>query len=194
MTADVERLTERLASAPAVFRAPLGAGGPDLAAVVADLLRDRAATPAAPTVAARFRTDGASPTRLRHLQLVLLATWLLHDEAFAGAAPEALAALLDERLAGLAAAVVPRKFVDDTERREELARTCLAAVGRTPAGETAAIAEDRLSTLDSVRRRELLREARARETERARRQKELDALRAQEEEERRQAARTTHED
>lgn len=198
VTPDVERLTERLAHAPAVFLAPLGAGGPQLAAVVADLFRDRAGRPPTAGVAARFRTDGVSPARLRHLQLVLLATWLLHDDAFAGVTSDALEALLDDRLRALAAAVMPRKFVDDTERREELARTCLAAFGRTPAGETPAVAEDRLATLDSVRRRELLREARARETareaERARRQKELEALRAKEEEEARQAARTTHED
>ncbi|HVV86220.1 MAG TPA: hypothetical protein VHE35_24360 [Kofleriaceae bacterium] len=198
--ADVVRLTERLARAPAVFLAPLaaGPGGTDLAAVIADLFRDRAARPPAAGVAARFRTDGATPARLRHLQLVLLATWLLADDAFGDVAPDALAALLDERLAALAAVVMPRKFLDDAERREELARTCLAALGRTPAGETATVAEDRLAALDSIRRRDLLREARAREAareaERARRQKELDALRAQEEEERRQAARTTHED
>lgn len=197
MTADVERLTERLARAPAVFASPLAEGGVRLGAVVADLFRDRAVRPP-DGIAARFATDGASPARRRHLQLVLLASWLLHDEAFADVAPDALLALLEERLAALAEAVVPRKFVEDGERREELARTCLAALGRAPAGESAAAAEDRLAALDSVRRRTLLREARARETareaERVRRQKELEALRAQEEEERRQAARTTHED
>ena len=197
MTPDVERLTDRLARVPAVFVAPLGARGPDLVAVIADLCRDRAGRAPAADVVRRFRPDGASQARLRHLQLVLLASWLLHDEAFANATPDALLALLGDRLAALAEAVMPRKFVDDAERREELARTCLAALGRTPAGETAQVAEDRLAALDSVRRRALLKEARAREAAREaerKRQQELERLRAQEEEERRQAARTTHED
>ena len=140
----------------------------------------------------------ATPARARHLQLVLFTTWLLHDPAFSGAEHDALLALLQKRLASLANAVVPRRFFEDDERREELVRTCLAALGKLPQGETAAFAEDRLAALDSVRRRALLREAKkqedAREAERERRREELEVLRAQEEEERRKAARTTHED
>lgn len=195
MTASVERLTDRLAHAPQVFRDRRAV---QLDAVIADLGRERATRPLAPAEVARFRDDGATGARARHLELVLLAAWLLHDPAFAGVATEALVALLDARLAALAGVVVPRLFVEDAERREELVRTCLAALTRLPDGETAAAAEDRLATLDSVRRKALLREAQAREgareAERQRRKAELERLRQQEEEERRQAARTTHED
>jgi hypothetical protein len=198
VTPQVERLTRRLASAPPVFLAPLGTQPIAIAAVVADLFRDRATRRLTPAEVAKVLPAGASAARLRHLQLVLLATWLLHDEAFSGSTADALLALLEERLAALAAAVVPRKFVEDAERREELVRTCLAALAVIPEGESPTFAEDRLAALDSVRRKELLREAKEREglreAERARRRKELELLRAQEEEERRQAARSTHED
>ena len=191
MTASVERLTDRLARAPLVFRDRRAV---QLDAVVADLFRDRATRRLTADAVARFRA--AAPAR--HLELVLIASWLLHDDAFDGAPAEALLALLDGRLAALAAVVVPRLFVEDAERREELVRTCLAALAMLPDGETAAAAEDRLAVLDSVRRKALLQEARVREglreAERQRRKAELERLRQQEEEERRQAARTTHED
>lgn len=191
MTASVERLTDRLARAPLVFRDRRAV---QLDAVVADLFRDRATRRLTADELARFRA--AAPAR--HLELVLIASWLLHDDAFAGAPAEALLALLDGRLAALAAVVVPRLFVEDAERREELVRTCLAALAMLPDGEAAAAAEDRLAVLDSVRRKALLQEARTREglreAERQRRKAELERLRQQEEEERRQAARTTHED
>lgn len=191
MTASVERLTDRLARAPLVFRDRRAV---QLDAVVADLFRDRATRRLTADEVARFRA--AAPAR--HLELVLIASWLLHDDAFDGAPAEALLALLDGRLAALAAVVVPRLFVEDAERREELVRTCLAALAMLPDGETAAAAEDRLAVLDSVRRKALLQEARVREglreAERQRRKAELERLRQQEEEERRQAARTTHED
>lgn len=199
MSASVERLTSRLASTPPVFRGR--AAGEDavrIDAVVADLVRDRGTRRLEPAEVARFAAGDAAPARSRHLELVLIASWLLHDPAFAGAPTDALLALLDTRLAALARLVVPRLFVEDAERREELVRTCLAALDRLPEGETPVQAEDRLAVLDSVRRTALLREARAREdareAERQKRKDELERLRLQEEEAQRQAARTTHED
>ncbi len=199
MTASVERLTDRLANTPIAFRGR--ASGPDAVrvdAVVADLFRDRATHGLDPEQVARFVAGDAAPARLRHLELVLVASWVLHDAAFDGVAAEAMFILLDARLAELASLVVPRLFVDDAERREELVRTCLAALDRLPDGETREQAEDRLTVLDSVKRKALLRDAREREqlreAERQKRKAELERLRLQEEEEQRQAARTTHEE
>lgn len=195
MTANVERLTSRLASTPIVFRKRESVR---VDAVVADLFRDRATRPLEPGEVARFALADTSATRLRHLDLVLVACWLLHDAAFAGTSAEPLLVLLEARLAELASHVMPRLFVEDAERREELVRACLAALDRLPEGETKAQAEDRLAVLDSVRRKALLRDARAREdareAERQKRKAELERLRQQEEEAARQAARTTHED
>jgi hypothetical protein len=195
MSANVERLTNRLANTPVVFR---GRDAVRIDAVVADLFRDRATRPLEPDEVARFAAGDTSAARLRYLELVLVASWLLHDAAFAGAPADALRTLLETRLAALASVVMPRMFVEDAERREELVRTCLAALDRLPEGETKAQAEDRLAVLDSVRRKALLRDARAREdareAERQKRKAELERLRLQEEEAQRQAARTTHED
>jgi hypothetical protein len=190
---DVARLAARVAATPAVFRDRELV----LHAVLADLFSDRASRAMTPHERERARTRGGVAPRRSH-ELVAIAAWLLHDEAFVGMGGDALAGLVLERLPGLAAGVVPRLFVEDGERREELVRTCLAALGLVPAGETEAQAADRLAALDSVRRNELLAAARAREAqrdlERKARAAELARIRAQEEEERRQAARTTHED
>jgi len=199
VSANVERLTNRLASTPLVFRGRAsGADAVQVEVVVADLVRDRGTRRLEPEEVARFVAGDLPPGRLRHLELVLVASWLLHDAVFAGAPTDALLALLDGRLAELAGLVVPRLFVDDAERREELVRTCLSALDRVPEGETQVQADDRLAVLDSVRRRALLRDARAREdareAERQKRKAELERLRLQEEEAQRQAARTTHED
>lgn len=191
---DLERLTARLAAAPSEFLAPTDPrrpGAVHVEAVVADLFRDRASRPLAPGEVDGFRFRAEAK---KHLSVVLVAAWLLHDEAFANAPAERLACLLSERLRPLADLVHPRAFLEDPDRREELVRVCLDALGVRPDGEPAAAFEDRLATLDSVRRESLLRDAREREAERERRKKELERLRAQEDEERRKAARTTFED
>ena len=47
-------------------------------------------------------------------------------------------------------------FVSDPERREELARLALKALGLRPAGETGVEAQDRLTTVSSVERRRVI--------------------------------------
>ncbi|MCC6524908.1 MAG: hypothetical protein IT373_19790 [Polyangiaceae bacterium] len=203
MTLDVERLSNRLAAAPACFLSPVDArltGSVDVAAIVADLFRDRATRAAEPAeleavrMAAALGGDARKAAR-RHLGVALVAAWLLHDEAFAGTDAGKLAALLAGRLGELAALVVPRAFVEDPDRREELVRVCLDALGLAPDHELSADAEDRLATLDSTKRARLLADARAREqTREAERKKKLEELKRREDEERLQAARTTFED
>lgn len=187
----IERLTSRLASIPMVFRGKVSTLRVD--AIVADLVRARGTRPLE-----RAEIDRVAQLPARHLELVLIASWLLYDETFADTPTDPLLGLLDARLGRLAGAVMPRLFVDDAERREELVRTCLAEVGRVPDDESQLAAQDRLDVLDSVRRQELMADARARETvreaERKQRKAELQRLREQEEEAARQAARTTHED
>ncbi|MBI4952995.1 MAG: hypothetical protein HY908_13255 [Myxococcales bacterium] len=203
MTFDVERLSNRLAAAPACFLLPVDArltGNVEVAAIVADLFRDRATRAAEPAeleavrMASALAGDARKAAR-RHLGVALVAAWLLHDEAFAGTDAGKLAALLTGRLRELAALVVPRAFVEDPDRREELVRVCLDALGLAPDHERPADAEDRLATLDSTKRARLLADARAREqTREAERKKKLEELKRREDEERLQAARTTFED
>ncbi|HEY3838816.1 MAG TPA: hypothetical protein VGL72_19705 [Bryobacteraceae bacterium] len=110
---------------------------------------------------------------LRFLSLVAVASWLLHDDWFL-ARPELAAKmqrLLGAFLQPLSAVVPAKDFVRDPDRREELARFCLAQLGFRPQGESIAQAKDRLTSLDSLERIRVLRdtqeaEARAQEVRR----------------------------
>lgn len=192
MSPEVERLAGRLAQAPSVF--VVAEDDLVLAAIVSDLFRVRSGAPLNAAGLELFRSPARDKGAQRHRALVLITTWLLYDETFQGAEPARMLALLRDRVPALAAAAMPRLFVEDAERREELVRMCFAELGIVPPGETAAVAEDRLATLDSVKRREVLAAAREREEKRERKRRELERLKAQEDEERRKAARTTHED
>jgi hypothetical protein len=170
----LEGLTRRLAETPAEFLAALGVVR--VAAVVNDLLVDLGGEPLAPAQAVNFEWGG------QYLSLVLVACWLLHDEWFVRQgrfAPAALR-LLSEGLKPLAALVPPGEFVADPDRREELVRYALAQLGVRPAGESAAQAQDRLTTLSSVERQRVMAASRKAE-ERARAIREAMAKKAAEE-------------
>jgi hypothetical protein len=86
-----------------------------------------------------------------------VACWLLHDPWFRQPAlAEPALRLLTRDLPALADATTADKCVSDPDRREELARLCLKALGLRPLGETIAQAEDRLATLNSAERQSLL--------------------------------------
>jgi hypothetical protein len=54
------------------------------------------------------------------------------------------------------AIVNAEQFITDPERREELARLSLSAAGLLPEGENSVKALDRLNTIDSIKRREVI--------------------------------------
>jgi hypothetical protein len=155
----LETLTRRLTECPPEFLASprLGAVGKVVVpAVVADLLRDLGGAPLTAAQVAGF--DAKDPWRQRNrLSLILVACWLLHDPWFRQPAlAEPVLRLLTSELAGLAETTSADKCVSDPDRREELARLCLKALGLRPRGETIAQAEDRLDTLNSAERQSLL--------------------------------------
>jgi hypothetical protein len=201
--ADVQRMAARLAAAPPIFFSPVDpaqSGNVVLEAILADLFRERAsrAASAEELAALRFPMTAKGKARQlarKHHAVALVASWLLHDEAFQGMDAAALAAFLATPLRALSSLVLARAFVEDSDRREELVRTCLHAFAIAPAGESASDAQDRRESLDSVRRTTLLKQAKAREEAREReRKKKLEELRAQEEAAAREAARATFED
>ena len=156
----LETLTRRLAECPADFLAEprrAATGGVAVAAVVADLLTDWGGAPFSPAQAAVFQNGSAN-----WLKLVLVACWLFHDPWFGRQRRSTVAVLqfLARDLGGLAQCVQAPQFVLDPDRREELARLCLNALGLYPHGETLAQAQDRLKTLDSVERQRVVRAAR----------------------------------
>lgn len=165
----LERVMRRLAETPEDFLAEprIGETGQVVtAALVADLFHALGHQITAADLTGFAATSSVDRNRL---MLVAIAVWLLADDWVAVAASDraTLAGLLGERISDLAGAGKADAFVSDAERREELARTVLAALGLVPAGETEAQANDRLSAVSAAERRRLLRASRDAE-ERAR--------------------------
>jgi hypothetical protein len=162
----LEALTRRLAETPEDFLAEprvAGHGAVHVAAVVFDLCQLLGATLPASALA-RF-AEGDPRRERNRLGVVLVLVWLLADPWFRDhhPAPPELLALLDEGAEELAAQTRAGAFVNDPERREELARYALARLGLRPAGETLAQAQDRLTTLSAAERARVMNASRAAE-------------------------------
>lgn len=156
-------LTHRLAECPAEFLAEPRIGKTGVVhvdAVVADLLRDLGMASIARDRLEMFKTD-----QRNWLQVVLVASWLFHDEWFAQDKQYAdlVYTCLVDGLKDIAGVVQAPHFVADPDRREELVRTCLSGLGLRPAGESVAQAEDRLETLSSIDRQRVINAARVAE-------------------------------
>jgi hypothetical protein len=180
----LEALTRRLAECPPDFleEPRIGAAGKiHVAAVVSDLLGELGGELLDSQAIQAFQWTDRRRDRNR-ARMALVGCWLLHDPWFRAQkrlAPQAHQ-LLAEGLNELAGFVQAPDCVMDADRREELARHCLRAMGIRPAGETIAQAEDRLATLSSVERARVIREAKKAE-ERARAIREAMARKAAEE-------------
>jgi hypothetical protein len=151
-------------------------------AVVADLFDTYFGEPPGEALLAAFRPANAGKAERNRLRWVLAACHLLWHPALR-ACPvtrEQLNRLLVQHLATLASVVPADTVRAEEERREELIRRTLAALGLLLPGESAKEAEDRLAQVDSVERRRLLREA-AEKEKRAREVREMMARRAAEE-------------
>jgi hypothetical protein len=163
----LEGLTRRLAECPPDFLLEPQIGRQGVvctAAVAADLLRDLGAPPD-PSVLPAFEASGSAEVERNRLQLVLVACWLLYDPWFRERRRDGREAsrFLREDLAELAPLVKAARLVSDPDRREELARLCLKALGLRPAGETVEQAQDRLTTISTLERQRVIRASRAAE-------------------------------
>ena len=155
-------LLHRLAGTPKDFLAEPrigGAGQTHVGAVVGDLLTSFGVAVTARDLE-RFAGRGRGDRNV--LAVTLLLCWVLADPWFASAAPtkDELLRLLSDGATELAAATPARRFIDDPDRREELVRVTLAAIGCRPAGESEAQAEDRLTSLSSAERLRVVEAAR----------------------------------
>ncbi len=172
----LESLTHRLAECPEDFLMTPRSGSTgvlDVQALFADQVRYLGALP----------TESlASDIGATELTLIAIVVWLLHDSWFCGRRHLASATnqLIKAGLGSLAVVVAPKLFITDPDRREELARFCLAQLGLRPQGESVAQAMDRLESLDSLERVLVLRDVRLVE-ERARQVRAMMAKRAAEE-------------
>jgi hypothetical protein len=151
-------------------------------AVVADLYDTLHGRPPGSDYLQAFRPANAGKAEHNRLLWVLAACHLLwHPELRQRPLPaEGLRRLLVQDLAALAAVTPAQGLLDDEERREELVRRALAALGLRLPGESIKEAEDRLAQVDSVERQRLLRAA-AEKEKRAREVREMMARRAAEE-------------
>jgi len=164
----LESLTRRLAECPPEFLRPPKVtdwvGEIDVKAVVCDHLRAMKLDGIAGLDLSPLDSDGTGSS-INRLRLILLATWILHDDWFLQRprlAP-AMWSLLSNELNDLAEVVGADEAVKDPDRREELIRVCLSQLGLRPLGETEAQAVDRLATLDSAERIRVIRKTRAAE-------------------------------
>jgi len=148
-----------LGSVPLAGASGLCTGSVHVAAVVSDVLCDLGGRPLQRDEAAVFA--GKDRKDRNRLGVVLVAAWLLHDAWFRSRQQFAALAqrFLVEEVTDLAALVGAQQLVEDPDRREELVRLCLRALGLRPAGETLAQAQDRLTTISSVERQRVIREA-----------------------------------
>ncbi|HYQ62665.1 hypothetical protein [Actinophytocola sp.] len=168
----VARLTRRLADTPPDFLAEDAV----VAAVVGDLLLMAGGSALRADEAVRF--ESGTPNWRR---TVLVTCWLLADPALLARGPMVLSAWLTAPdLVTLSALVDPLKFVRDPDRREELARVTMRALALAPAAETPEQATDRLSTVDSARRHEVLLAAKVAEERAATVRKAMEEQRARE--------------
>lgn len=155
-------LTGRLAACPTDFGLPV-----DIGPVLADVLEDLGHEPLPAhwhqQLAVRPPAE-ADPARAGWLRCVAVTTWLVAEPALGGLlTTAAILRLFDRDVRALAGHLRADALVQDPDRREELARLALRAAGAVPAGESAAQAADRLATLDTVNRAELVAAAAAAE-------------------------------
>jgi hypothetical protein len=173
-----------IAEPPPVFRAePEGfpGGTVRVRAVVADLFELLGQTARPEALDAMAPHDFTRPERNR-MRLILAAAHLLSHPAFRDLAPlrQSLERLLIQDLSHMAAAVDVEQLDADEERREELLRRTLRAIGASLPGESQAEGEDRFRQVDSVERARVLKAAAERE-KRAREVREAMARKAAEE-------------
>ena len=163
----LESLTARIAETPPDFlAAPRTAdngiirGAIHVDAVIGDLL----AGFGDPLPAGDLAPFGGNASASDHnrLALALLAAWLLADNWFqrAGLVPQNVFRALDAVSAGLSSGMAAKHFHTDPDRREELARSVLALLGFRPAGESAAQAQDRLTSVSAAEQRRTVKAAR----------------------------------
>lgn len=181
----LETLLRRIADTPPEFFEPpfVGRSGMvHVGAVVHDTLLALGGPEPSGAQLRAFAPAKADEVTRRWLRLALVTCWLFGERGFQSRdlADRALGFLDGAELRELAGLVDSPKLVADGDRREELARLALRALGLKPDGETAAQAQDRLVTVSSVEAARLFRESQAAE-KRAREVREAMARKAAQE-------------
>lgn len=159
----IEALTRRLTECPPPFLMTprMGRMGDiHVGAVVHDLLRAHGYVTRRGDLDS-FRNINAQ--QQNWLQLVLVACWLAHDPALRAIDGLASPMLrwLTTGVREVSKMVAAPQFVNNPDRREELARLLMQATGLLPEDETEEQFLDRLSTVDTIERAHIMAETRA---------------------------------
>lgn len=189
----LELLTRRLAETPPEMLAEPALGdrpGVETGAVAGDVLRALGLVRPDAAWLATLHPERGDKAARNLLRVTLIACWLLAEPWLRGKADGAMAqAWLREAPGELAALATADAFVRDDDRREELARLALKALGYAPQGETETQAQDRLEAISSVERNRVIAAARkANEAAKKRRAEEEERARKVREEMQRKAA------
>lgn len=153
MGPSIDALTHHMAECPPEFLLEPGPHGVHTGAVVFDTLCALGQT----VVNARAFDTAAT----RQQRIVLVLCWLLYHEYFRRKPPTRAEHVLHALSVELATVVEADALVMDPDRREEVARLLVAALGELPAGESETFAADRLKSISSIERKRLLAETRA---------------------------------
>ena len=153
----LEILLRRLAETPAEFlnEPRIGSKGQ---IVVAALVNDCAAyfgAPASGNDLVKF--SPVDPRQRPRLQLIMILTWLLRQPVFKQfdvTSEQVQGAMLD--VSHALSAPIAAVYIEDPERREELARTLLTHLELRPEGESETQAVDRLMAISASERKRLL--------------------------------------
>ncbi|HRX48228.1 MAG TPA: hypothetical protein P5120_11975 [Spirochaetota bacterium] len=158
----LEAMLDRLAAIPGDFmREPgkkkKGEAGLQLTALINDLLLD---TGDLPVSAGEIKTLENRNEEREYLRILSILCHLFHDPFFIKNRPDRgliRKFLFSPKLEDLASCAGDAElFITDPDRREELCRLALNAVGLYPAGETEKRGRERLATLDSIERKKIL--------------------------------------
>ncbi|WP_324809014.1 hypothetical protein SH584_04930 [Sphingomonas sp. LY29] len=155
----LEAILRRIAETPADFLgepALAQRDGVAVAALLGDVIHDLGLGVDG-TIRRAFAAGQPGDQRNR-LMLGSIAAWLLADDWLRDRppAPSRLSDFLLTSLGELAGQASAHAYVEQADRREELARTMLARLGLRPAGESAEQARDRLSAVSALERARLL--------------------------------------
>ena len=169
MIASLGELLRWTAEMPAEFQSE-HAGWPGgtvrVRAVVADVHEGVTRVPAAADLRAAMDASDTSRKERNRLRWLLAAAHVLWHPALRTAGPSAapgLRRLLLQELPAVAAVSPVESLAQEEDRREELIRLVLRAVGALVEGESAAESEDRLRQVESVERHRVLAESAERE-------------------------------
>jgi len=161
-TISLPALIQRLTLTPDEFKMQFGIGKSDRlnpASVLGDLLYDLSGERPDPSYLRKFEK---LERKTNYLRAVMYACHLFNDASFKQQTQvaERVQEFLGDKLLKLSSVVDADLFLTDPERREELARQCIAAALALPSGESKHVAEDRLNTVDSLERARVIEETR----------------------------------